>query len=44
MHPHVVCTPHVGGQTVEAQVRAANDIADEVAAALKGDTLRWKVA
>jgi D-3-phosphoglycerate dehydrogenase len=43
-HPHVVCTPHVGAQTVEAQGRAANDIATEVLAALKGETLRWKVA
>lgn len=43
-HPRVVCTPHVGGQTVEAQVRAANDIASEIVAALKGEPLRWKVA
>lgn len=43
-HPHVVCTPHVGAQTVEAQGRAANDIASEVIAALKGEALRWKVA
>jgi D-3-phosphoglycerate dehydrogenase len=26
-HPHVICTPHVGAQTGEAQGRAANDIA-----------------
>ncbi|HVN56028.1 MAG TPA: hydroxyacid dehydrogenase [Anaerolineaceae bacterium] len=43
-HPHVVCTPHIGAQTFEAQVRAAADIASEVVAALSGDTLRWKVA
>jgi len=43
-HPHVICTPHVGAQTVEAQGRAANDIATEVVAALKGENLRWKVA
>ncbi len=43
-HPHVICTPHVGAQTVEAQGRAANDIATEVVAALKGEPLRWKVA
>lgn len=43
-HPKVVCTPHVGAQTVEAQVRAANDISEEVLAALEGKTLRWKVA
>ncbi len=42
-HPNVVCTPHIGAQTVEAQDRAAVDIATEVIAALKGETLRWKV-
>lgn len=43
-HPKVVCTPHVGAQTVEAQVRAANDISSEILAALEGQPLRWKVA
>lgn len=43
-HPHVVCSPHIGAQTVEAQVRAADDIAHEVLAALDGKSLRWKVA
>jgi D-3-phosphoglycerate dehydrogenase len=43
-HPKVVETPHIGAQTVEAQVRAANDIAEEVLAALNGSELRWKVA
>ena len=43
-HPHVVCTPHIGAQTVEAQARAAGDIATEVLAALRGETLRWRVA
>jgi D-3-phosphoglycerate dehydrogenase / 2-oxoglutarate reductase len=43
-HPHVVCTPHVGAQTVEAQGRAAYDISIEILAALKGEALRWKVA
>jgi D-3-phosphoglycerate dehydrogenase / 2-oxoglutarate reductase len=43
-HPKVVCTPHVGAQTIEAQGRAADDIASEVGAALKGEPLRWKVA
>ncbi len=42
-HPRVVCTPHIGAQTVEAQHRAANDIAEEVVAALNGQPLRWKV-
>ena len=43
-HPKVVCAPHIGAQTVEAQTRAAEDIASEVLAALRGDVLRWKVA
>jgi D-3-phosphoglycerate dehydrogenase len=44
MHPRTVCMPHVGAQTVEAQVRAAYDISTEVLAGLKGETLRWRVA
>jgi D-3-phosphoglycerate dehydrogenase / 2-oxoglutarate reductase len=43
-HPKVVCTPHIGAQTVEAQHRAANDIAEEVLAALNDQPIRWKVA
>lgn len=43
-HPKVIATPHIGGQTVEAQIRAANDISNEVLAALNGVPLRWKVA
>jgi D-3-phosphoglycerate dehydrogenase len=42
-HPNVVATPHVSAQTVEAQSRAAEDIANEVLAALRGEALRWKV-
>jgi D-3-phosphoglycerate dehydrogenase len=42
-HPKVIATPHVGAQTAEAQSRAAEDIAGEVLAALKGEPLRWKV-
>ena len=42
-HPKVVCTPHIGAETVEAQKRAAVDIASEVVAALKGEPLRWKI-
>ena len=42
-HPNVICTPHIGAQTVEAQGRAAEDIAHEVLAALNGGPLRWKV-
>jgi D-3-phosphoglycerate dehydrogenase len=43
-HPRVICTPHIGAQTAEAQARAAEDIANEVLAALGGKRLRWKVA
>ena len=43
-HPRVVCVPHIGAQTAEAQERAAADIAAEVLAALGGEALRWKVA
>jgi D-3-phosphoglycerate dehydrogenase len=42
-HPKVIATPHVGAQTAEAQARAAEDIANEVLAALNGELLRWKV-
>ena len=42
-HPKVIATPHVGAQTVEAQERTAEDIANEVLAALKGEPLRWKI-
>jgi len=42
-HPRVIATPHVGAQTAEAQARAAEDIANEVLAALNGEPLRWKV-
>jgi D-3-phosphoglycerate dehydrogenase len=43
-HPKVVGTPHIGAETVEAQARAAVDISNEVTAALKGESLRWRVA
>jgi D-3-phosphoglycerate dehydrogenase len=42
-HPRVIATPHIGAQTVEAQVRAAEDIASEVLSALQNKPLRWKV-
>ncbi len=43
-HPKLICTPHIGAQTVEAQSRAANDIGEEIIAALKDQPLRWRVA
>ncbi|MDK2979858.1 MAG: D-3-phosphoglycerate dehydrogenase / 2-oxoglutarate reductase [Chloroflexota bacterium] len=42
-HPRVIATPHMGGQTAEAQRRASMDISKEVMAALKGDKLHWKI-
>ncbi|MBN1147225.1 MAG: hypothetical protein JXA78_08215 [Anaerolineales bacterium] len=42
-HPNVVVTPHIGAQTIEAQARAAEEIAREVLAALRGQPLRWQV-
>lgn len=42
-HPKVLATPHIGAQTIEAQARAANDVAIEVLAALKHEPLRWKI-
>jgi D-3-phosphoglycerate dehydrogenase len=42
-HPHLIATPHIGAQTIEAQARAAEDIAREVLAALRGEPLKWRV-
>jgi D-3-phosphoglycerate dehydrogenase len=42
-HPKVIATPHMGGQTKEAQRRASMDISKEVLAALKGEKLHWKI-
>jgi D-3-phosphoglycerate dehydrogenase / 2-oxoglutarate reductase len=42
-HPHLIATPHIAGQTSEAQNRASVDIANEVLAALKGEPLKWKI-
>jgi D-3-phosphoglycerate dehydrogenase len=42
-HPKVISTPHIAGQTVEAQRRVAVDIAEEVLAALGGKSLRWAI-
>lgn len=43
-HPNLIATPHLGAQTIEAQIRAATDIADEVLSALSGASLRWQVS
>lgn len=43
-HPRVIGVPHIGAQTAEAQVRAAEDISTEVLSALAGNELRWQVA
>ena len=41
--PQVIASPHIGAQTMEAQVRVGLDVADEVLAALRGEELRWRV-
>jgi D-3-phosphoglycerate dehydrogenase len=43
-HLRVIATPHIGAQTAEAQSRASEDIANEVLAALRGESLRWKIS
>lgn len=42
-HPNVVTTPHIAAQTAEAQIRAATDVAQEVANVLLGKEIRWRV-
>jgi D-3-phosphoglycerate dehydrogenase len=42
-HPNLIATPHIGAQTIEAQRRAAAEIAEEIIAALDGKPLRWRV-
>jgi D-3-phosphoglycerate dehydrogenase len=42
-HPKIIAVPHVGGQTAEAQLRVAGDIASEVINVLQGNPLRWKI-
>jgi D-3-phosphoglycerate dehydrogenase len=42
-HPNLIASPHIGAQTVEAQARAAQDIAEEVLRALKAEPLRWRI-
>lgn len=42
-HPNLIATPHIGAQTEESQARAAEDIANEVLAALQKKSLRWKI-
>ena len=43
MHPNLICTPHIGAQTAEAQLRAGWDILSEVVAALDKQPLRWQI-
>jgi D-3-phosphoglycerate dehydrogenase len=42
-HSKVICTPHLGAQTRESQLRAGEDILTEVIAALNGEPLRWRI-
>ena len=36
MHPKVLCTPHLGASTVEAQKRVAMEIAQQIVDAING--------
>jgi D-3-phosphoglycerate dehydrogenase len=38
-HERVIATPHLGASTVEAQVRVATEVARNIIAVLRGDTL-----
>ena len=38
-HERVLATPHLGASTIEAQVRVATEVARNIIAALRGDTL-----
>jgi len=42
-HPKVISTPHIAGQTADAQKQASIDISTEVLAGLREEKLRWKV-
>ena len=42
-HPKVISTPHIAGQTADAQKQASIDISTEVLAGLRGEKLRWKI-
>lgn len=39
-HPRVVFSPHLGGQTVDAQRRVATDVAESIGLALSGGEIR----
>ncbi len=42
-HQNVIGTPHIAAQTLEAQIRTAADIGEEVLAALGDKQLRWRI-
>lgn len=35
-HPKVLCTPHLGASTSEAQTRVAKEIAEQIVEAVQG--------
>ena len=39
MHPKVLCTPHLGASTIEAQKRVAFEIAEQIVGASKGSSV-----
>jgi D-3-phosphoglycerate dehydrogenase len=42
-HPNLVATPHIGAQTIEAQERSAEDIANQVINALRNEPLSSRI-
>ena len=42
-HLKVISTPHIAGQTADAQKQASIDISTEVLAGLREEKLRWKI-
>ena len=42
-HPKIISTPHIAGQTADAQKQASIDISTEVLAGLRGEKLQWKI-
>lgn len=43
-HPRTVCTPHLGASTVEAQLKVAQEVAQQFVAAVKGEGLMGVVS
>ncbi|MBW8011086.1 MAG: hydroxyacid dehydrogenase [Chloroflexi bacterium] len=42
-HPNLIATPHIGAQTVEAQARSSEDVANQVLGALRNEPLSSRI-